>query len=149
MDGKREAVLFTDEKRNAVWAPDLADALVELAVASDYDGLLHVGGPDATTRYDIAVVRRLSPLDADDSGSHRLGRRGECAADGTGAAQAVRSHPTRAVRRERDETTARLLDADRSGAVRAAADPVAFDRRGTAGHVIYPMILASLVHIHT
>ena len=46
--------LFVDEFRTPTYAPDLADALLEL-VDLDYEGLLHLSGPQRLSRYGFAV----------------------------------------------------------------------------------------------
>ena len=44
--------LFTDQMRNPVLEDDLADAVV-LAIEGDLEGLYHVGGPEAVSRFDF------------------------------------------------------------------------------------------------
>ena len=44
--------LFTDQMRNPVLEDDLADAVV-LAIERDLEGLYHVGGPEALSRFDF------------------------------------------------------------------------------------------------
>ena len=46
--------LFTDEFRCPIYGPDLADALLELAV-NDVAGPIHVAGPQALSRYDMGI----------------------------------------------------------------------------------------------
>ena len=58
--------LFVDEFRSPTYAPDLADALLELA-ESDYAGLLHLCGPQRLSRYDLGVKLAVS-LGLDPSG---------------------------------------------------------------------------------
>ena len=58
-----QGALFTDMIRKPVHVNDLADALLELA-ANDYQGVLHVAGPDAISRYDLGVlIARREGLD--------------------------------------------------------------------------------------
>lgn len=47
--------LFTDERRCPIYAPDLADALLEVA-AGDRDGRLHIAGPEPLSRYEFGVL---------------------------------------------------------------------------------------------
>jgi dTDP-4-dehydrorhamnose reductase len=46
--------LFVDEFRSPVYAPDLAEALLELAAGS-YQGLLHLAGPQRSSRFDFGL----------------------------------------------------------------------------------------------
>ena len=46
--------LFIDEFRCPIWVKNLADALLELAT-KDYAGILHVGGPQATNRWELGM----------------------------------------------------------------------------------------------
>ena len=46
--------LFVDEFRCPAYAPDLADALLELA-ATDYRGIVHLGGPQRLSRYEFGL----------------------------------------------------------------------------------------------
>ena len=56
--------LFTDELRNPIWSDELAAALLELA-RLDFRGLLHIAGPEATTRYVLALrIAEQFDLDA-------------------------------------------------------------------------------------
>ncbi len=48
------ARLFTDEYRSPVFAPDLAAALLVLA-RGEHSGILHLGGPECLSRYDLGV----------------------------------------------------------------------------------------------
>jgi dTDP-4-dehydrorhamnose reductase len=52
--GERRA-LFTDELRCPIWSDQLAAALLELA-ALDYQGLLHVAGPQVSHRYALGLA---------------------------------------------------------------------------------------------
>lgn len=47
--------LYTDQIRCPIWAPNLADALLELA-ATDVTGVLHVVGPEPVSRYELGVA---------------------------------------------------------------------------------------------
>lgn len=100
--GERDAVFFTDEVRCPTCVGDLADALLELA-PSDVDGVLHVAGADAVSRYDFARLvvgaaglptDRLRPARSVDSG---LVRALNCALDSSRAAGIVTT-PLRGVR---------------------------------------------------
>ncbi len=71
--------LFVDEFRCPTYAPDLAAALLELAVHS-YPGVLHLAGPQRLSRYDLGMrlavalgldARRLAPTHQADSGLTR------------------------------------------------------------------------------
>ncbi len=53
IDGRAEAVFFTDELRCPIAVGDLAAALLELA-EQDRSGILHVAGPDVVSRYEFA-----------------------------------------------------------------------------------------------
>jgi dTDP-4-dehydrorhamnose reductase len=62
--GRADGHLFTDMIRKPIHADDLADALLELATASDYAGILNVAGIDPINRYDLGVrVARRDSLD--------------------------------------------------------------------------------------
>ncbi|HYT10591.1 MAG TPA: SDR family oxidoreductase [Mycobacteriales bacterium] len=96
--GERDASFFTDEVRCPTCATDLADALLELA-ETDLDGVLHVAGEDAVSRYEFArlVVAsaglptdRLRPARSVDSG---LLRPLNCALDSSRAARLVTAPP--------------------------------------------------------
>lgn len=74
--GLNDITLFTDEFRCPIFAPDLADALLELA-ADDWAGPLHIAGAERLSRYEFgrrlcqAVgvdPDRLKPALAHDSG---------------------------------------------------------------------------------
>lgn len=54
LSGKSDMAFFTDEIRSPVLAPDLASALVDLAAATDITGVLHLGGPVALSRAELA-----------------------------------------------------------------------------------------------
>lgn len=69
-----DGALFEDERRCPVHVADLAAALVELA-GNDVRGLLHLGGPDATSRLELGrLVARREGLDPD---ALRAGRRAD------------------------------------------------------------------------
>jgi dTDP-4-dehydrorhamnose reductase len=53
LDGVSDMAFFTDELRCPVAVGDLAEALLELA-GRDHAGPLHVAGPDAVSRYELA-----------------------------------------------------------------------------------------------
>lgn len=55
VSGAKAGVLFTDEIRCPVHVADLAAALLELA-AGPYEGIFHVAGPDAVSRYEIGEL---------------------------------------------------------------------------------------------
>ncbi|WP_288086755.1 SDR family oxidoreductase [Roseiflexus sp.] len=55
IDGRAEAIFFTDEWRCPIEVGDLAAALLELAVL-DRSGILHVAGPDVVSRYEFACL---------------------------------------------------------------------------------------------
>ncbi|MEA2392827.1 MAG: dTDP-4-dehydrorhamnose reductase [Solirubrobacteraceae bacterium] len=52
-DGRRDMAFFSDEVRCPIAVGDLATALLELA-AGEPTGVLHVAGPDALTRHELA-----------------------------------------------------------------------------------------------
>lgn len=69
-----DGALFEDERRCPVHVGDLAAALVELA-ANDVRGVLHLGGADATSRFELGrLVARRDGLDPD---ALRAGRRAD------------------------------------------------------------------------
>jgi dTDP-4-dehydrorhamnose reductase len=49
------ATLYTDEWRSPILAADLGRALIELLV-TDAQGVLHLGGPERMTRFELGVV---------------------------------------------------------------------------------------------
>lgn len=51
-----EIAFFTDELRTPVEVGDLAAALVELAVATDHAGVVHLGGTDTVSRFELASL---------------------------------------------------------------------------------------------
>jgi dTDP-4-dehydrorhamnose reductase len=53
--GEADTTFFEDELRSPVLVSDLAVALLELA-ARDESGVLHVAGPDAMSRYELACL---------------------------------------------------------------------------------------------
>ncbi len=55
LDGRTEAVFFTDELRCPIEVGDLATALLELA-AIDRSGIMHVAGSDVVSRYEFACL---------------------------------------------------------------------------------------------
>ena len=62
--GGADGALFDDEQRCPVHVSDLSTALVELA-GNDVQGVLHVGGADATSRLDLGrLIARRDGLDA-------------------------------------------------------------------------------------
>ncbi len=56
ISGRTSTTFFTDEFRSPVLAGDLANALVDLATMPELTGVLHLGGPDALSRADLAVM---------------------------------------------------------------------------------------------
>jgi dTDP-4-dehydrorhamnose reductase len=55
--------LFTDEFRTPVWVVDAARAMIALA-CSDYQGLIHVAGPQRLSRYElVAAAARVLGID--------------------------------------------------------------------------------------
>lgn len=63
--GQTEGVLFTDDVRCPVHVADLAAALLELA-ASSYEGIHHLAGGDAVSRYELGLlIARRDGLDED------------------------------------------------------------------------------------
>ena len=63
--GGADGGLFEDERRCPVHVGDLARALVELA-GNDVRGVLHVGGADAMSRYELGrLIARRDGLDPD------------------------------------------------------------------------------------
>ncbi len=55
ISGRSTMKFFTDEIRSAVMVDDVAAALVQLAERPDLDGLLHLGGPEALSRAELAI----------------------------------------------------------------------------------------------
>ncbi len=55
IDGRAEAIFFTDELRCPIEVGDLAAALLELA-AIDRSGIMHVAGSDVVSRYEFACL---------------------------------------------------------------------------------------------
>ncbi|WP_448543042.1 SDR family oxidoreductase [Roseiflexus sp.] len=55
LDGRTEAVFFTDELRCPIEVGDLAAALLELATI-DRSGIVHVAGSDVVSRYEFACL---------------------------------------------------------------------------------------------
>ncbi|MCS6841696.1 MAG: sugar nucleotide-binding protein [Roseiflexaceae bacterium] len=55
IDGRAEAIFFTDELRCPIEVGDLAAALLELATLNR-SGILHVAGPDIVSRYEFACM---------------------------------------------------------------------------------------------
>lgn len=57
--------MFTDEVRSPIAVGDLATVLAELVERDDISGILHAGGPEVLTRYQLAVrecaLRELNP----------------------------------------------------------------------------------------
>ena len=54
--GRTSTTFFTDEIRSPLLVGDLAAALVDLATMPEVSGPLHVGGPDALSRAELAVM---------------------------------------------------------------------------------------------
>ncbi len=54
--GRTSTTFFTDEIRSPLLVGDLAAALVDLATMPDVSGPLHLGGPDALSRAELAVM---------------------------------------------------------------------------------------------
>jgi dTDP-4-dehydrorhamnose reductase len=69
--GESDIAFFEDERRSPVLVDDLAAALVELAGRRER-GLLHVAGPEAVSRYDLA--RLIAAAHGLPSGRLRRGR---------------------------------------------------------------------------
>jgi dTDP-4-dehydrorhamnose reductase len=85
---------YTDEIRCPVAAPDLAAALLELAGRREIAGPLHIGGPDALSRFDFARL----VCGHDVNGALRPpGRPGDLRLDSS-RAQALLATPLRGVR---------------------------------------------------
>ena len=55
IESKSPMVFFTDEIRCPVLVGDLAASLAELAERTDISGVLHLAGPDAMSRADLAI----------------------------------------------------------------------------------------------
>ena len=60
ISGHTSTVFFTDEYRSPVLVGDLAHALVDVAAMREITGTLHLGGPDALSRAELAsmIARR-------------------------------------------------------------------------------------------
>jgi dTDP-4-dehydrorhamnose reductase len=56
ISGRSTTRFFTDEIRSPVLVDDLAASLTELAARRDVRGLLHLGGPDALSRAELAIM---------------------------------------------------------------------------------------------
>lgn len=56
IDGRSTTAFFTDEVRCPVLVDDLAAALVDLTTMPEVTGPLHLGGPEALTRAQLAVM---------------------------------------------------------------------------------------------
>lgn len=56
ISGHSSVTFFTDEYRNPVLVGDLANALVDLVTMPAVTGVLHLGGPDALSRAELAVM---------------------------------------------------------------------------------------------
>jgi dTDP-4-dehydrorhamnose reductase len=54
LSGTSDMKFFTDEYRSPVLAGDLASALVDLTRMTEITGVLHLGGPDALSRAELA-----------------------------------------------------------------------------------------------
>ncbi len=54
--GEQDVAFFSDEIRSPIQVDDLAAALVELAELGDVRGPLHVAGPDAVSRFELAAL---------------------------------------------------------------------------------------------
>jgi dTDP-4-dehydrorhamnose reductase len=65
-----DAVFFDDELRSPLLVADLARALLELAGRPQITGLLHLGGPESLSRYELA--RRIAA--AHGLAADRIGR---------------------------------------------------------------------------
>ncbi|MGL6278402.1 MAG: hypothetical protein ACRC50_02455, partial [Gaiella sp.] len=87
--GDPEATFYADELRCPVQVTDLAGALLELA-ALDVTGVLHVGGPDAVSRADLAELVVGRPVRR---ASAPPGRPLDCRLDSTRAASLLRTPP--------------------------------------------------------
>lgn len=83
ISGERPMSFFTDEVRSPLLVEDLAAALVDLATAAEFTGVLHVGGPVPMSRAEIAVaaarrhgwdVDRLRSATLAETGTARPGR---------------------------------------------------------------------------
>ena len=55
LQSRKPITLFTDEIRCAIWLPDLADALLELAGGS-FSGIINVAGPQALSRHAMGLL---------------------------------------------------------------------------------------------
>jgi dTDP-4-dehydrorhamnose reductase len=54
--GRSRTVFYTDEVRTPLLVDDFAAALTQLAARPDIAGLLHLGGPDALSRAEMAIA---------------------------------------------------------------------------------------------
>ena len=88
--------LFTDERRCPIYAPDLADALLEVA-AGDQAGPLHIAGPEALSRYEFGVLLCQavgvdpSPIQATPAAASGLTRPLDCTLDTSLAQRLLRT----------------------------------------------------------
>ena len=56
VDGESDMTFFTDEVRSPVLADDLAAAMIDLVRMTDVTGILHLGGPAALSRAELAEL---------------------------------------------------------------------------------------------
>jgi dTDP-4-dehydrorhamnose reductase len=71
IEGRSPMTFFTDEIRCPVLVDDLASALAELAGRRDVSGVLHLAGPDAMSRAELA--RSIALRQGWDAGKLRFG----------------------------------------------------------------------------
>lgn len=95
LEGSADVAFFADEIRCPTQLEDLAAALVELAESS-FCGVLHVAGPDAVSRYDLACAiaraRGCDPSTLRSATSEGLGRPKDCSLDCSRARSVLRAH---------------------------------------------------------
>lgn len=94
--GESDVAFYSDEIRSPVAVADLAAALLELAALPDVRGPLHIAGPDAVSRLELArLVARRHGLDSDGlrSANRPPGRPGDLTLDCSRAQALLRTRP--------------------------------------------------------
>jgi dTDP-4-dehydrorhamnose reductase len=100
LDAGAEPTLFTDEWRSPLDVGVAARALIEL-FEGPATGLVHVGGPDRVTRYELGLLVLESAARADERERIRPGRRADLGLEGRPADVSLDSSVARASLRTR------------------------------------------------